>query len=211
MDQKKRETNSALTTCKGEIKLAFLFTNEEVYNSAFGKKRRASGAFKKTYYAAQPLLGKKNQVIMEAIFGVLNDKKFGTQGLLIATKENLYHIADKAGGHRIISWSYNEISSITILKETFTGFQIDLKTQKEEYLIKGIQEGDHDKFVNYVRKEIQTAQRKNNAPSPAQSTHQHSSDFDMIASEIRKYAELKEEGLLTEEEFTAKKKQLLQL
>lgn len=199
-----------MTTYKGEINLAFLFTNEEVYNSAFGKKRRASGAFRKTYYAAQPLLGKKNQVIMEAIFGVLNDKKFGTQGLLIATKENLYHIADKAGAHRIISWSYNEITSITILKETFTGFQIDLKTHKEEFLIKGIQEGDHDKFVNYVRKEIQTAQ-KNNDPSPAQSTHQHLSDFDMIASEIRKYAELKEEGLLTEEEFTAKKKQLLKL
>ncbi|MES9749153.1 SHOCT domain-containing protein [Bacillus safensis] len=32
---------------------------------------------------------------------------------------------------------------------------------------------------------------------------------DFIIEEIRKYAALKEEGLLTEEEFTLKKKQLL--
>ena len=33
--------------------------------------------------------------------------------------------------------------------------------------------------------------------------------MDFVADEIRKLAQLKDEGLLTEEEFTAKKKQLL--
>ncbi|MCY8035591.1 SHOCT domain-containing protein [Bacillus sonorensis] len=194
--------------------MAFTFKNEEVYNSAAKKKRRASGAFKKTYYAAQPLLGKMNQVMMEVIFGTLDDSNVFTRGLFIATKENLHLVADKAGGHRIISWNYDEIISISVVKEKFLGFQLDFKTMNSDYIIEHVSEGDHDKFINYVRKQVDAARKKSSkeaTPAGKSSVNQASSDFDFIASEIRKYAALKDEGLITEEEFTAKKKKLLNI
>ncbi|MGR2696142.1 SHOCT domain-containing protein [Bacillus inaquosorum] len=194
--------------------MAFSFKNEEVYNSISGKKRKASGAFRKTYYAAQPLLGKKNEVMMEVIFGILADTKVRIQGLFIATKENLHLVTDKADGHRLITWKYDEIHSIAVIKQSFTGFQLDFKTVHGDYLIKSICEGDHDKFINYVRKSIDTANKKATKASPQKPKTDEkpiSSDFDYVASEIRKYASLKDEGLITEEEFTAKKKKLLNI
>ncbi|NJF06909.1 SHOCT domain-containing protein [Bacillus subtilis] len=152
--------------------------------------------------------------MMEVVFGILADSKVRIQGLFIATKENLHLVTDKADGHRLITWKYDEIHSISIIKQSFTGFQLDFKTVYGDYLIKSVCEGDHDKFINYVRKAIDTANKKaTKAPpqKPKTEETQINSDFDYVASEIRKYASLKDEGLITEEEFTAKKKKLLNI
>ncbi|MCY9428381.1 SHOCT domain-containing protein, partial [Bacillus spizizenii] len=199
---------------KGKLQLAFLFKNEEVYNSVAKKKRKASGGFRKTYYAAQPLLGQKNQVMMEVIFGYLTGSQVSSQGLFIATKENLHLVTDKAGGHKIISWNYDEIKSISVLKQAFTGFTLEFKTVNGDYLIKSVMEGDHEKFINYVRKSIIAASKKTATENISKRKAEEkpiNSDFDFVASEIRKYATLKDEGLITEEEFTAKKKKLLNI
>lgn len=199
---------------KGACKLAFTFKNEEVYNSVAKKKRKATGTFRKTYYAAQTLLGQKNQVMIEVIFGFLTGPQVSSQGLIIATKENLHLVTDKAGGHKIISWNYEEIISISVLKHTFTGFTLEFKTVDGDYLIKSIMEGDHEKLINYVRKSVVTANKKTSAENTSKRKVEENpinSDFDFVASEIRKYATLKDEGLITEEEFTAKKKKLLNI
>ncbi|MEH7716128.1 SHOCT domain-containing protein [Bacillus velezensis] len=193
--------------------MAFTFKNEEVYNSVAKKKRKATGAFRKTYYAAQTLLGQKNQVMMEVIFGFLTGPQVSNQGLIIATKENLHLVTDKAGGHKIISWNYEEVISISVLKHTFTGFTLEFKTANGDYLIKSIMEGDHEKLINYVRKSVVKANRKTSTENTSKRPDEKpiNSDFDFVASEIRKYATLKDEGLITEEEFTAKKKKLLNI
>ena len=59
-----------------------------------------------------------------------------------------------------------------------------------------------------VDKAVEWAGREdvpNGQPAPAQTA------AESVADEIRKLASLKEQGVLTEEEFTAKKKQLLGL
>ncbi|MCL7873852.1 SHOCT domain-containing protein [Bacillus altitudinis] len=56
--------------------------------------------------------------------------------------------------------------------------------------------------TNVVKQPKTTNNKSEGTPSPAESS-------DVIIAEIRKYAALKEEGILTEEEFTLKKKQLL--
>ena len=69
----------------------------------------------------------------------------------------------------------------------------------EKICMKDIQNGDVQKFVEYVRSKIEDTAEGN---TPSKRTLD-------IPDQIRKLAELKDQGILTEEEFESKKKELL--
>ncbi|MCY7611005.1 PH domain-containing protein [Bacillus safensis] len=156
------------------------------------------------------MLNQTNETIMEIILGVGNFSKMGTVGVMIATKKRLVFI-DK--DYAVKTWNYNDICDVTVPKKAWTGYKFSFNTERDNVEISSILEGDPDAFVVYIKsmKENQTnvvkqSKATNNksegTPSPAENS-------DVIIAEIRKYAALKEEGILTDEEFTLKKKQLL--
>ncbi|MRX54794.1 hypothetical protein GJU41_12495 [Bacillus idriensis] len=183
--------------------MAFNFRNEDVFNSISGKKRKASSAFKDTYYVAHAYTAKTNEVINEIVFGTLNTKSLKIEGLLLVTNRRLLFIAVKKYKYKMLAWNFVDIRHISLAKK-FLGFNVTISTSTESFIVAGIAEGDHEKFITSIRKMT----NKNSAVTTT-STKTTQKSTEKIIEEIRKYSALKDEGLLTEDEFAAKKKQLL--
>ena len=66
-------------------------------------------------------------------------------------------------------------------------------------IVSYVRESDVQKFVEYVRFKIEDTVESNAPPEPTLD----------LPDQIRKLAELKDQGILTEEEFESKKKELL--
>ncbi|MCY7574462.1 PH domain-containing protein [Bacillus pumilus] len=190
--------------------MAFIFRDEKIYNPVLQKKKNASKNFINLFHAANALLNQTNETIMEIVSGGSNFTKFGEIGLLIATKKRLIFI-DK--NSLVKSWNYSDVSHVSVPKKSWTGYKFSFNVANENIEVSGIMEGDPDTFVAYIKnmkehhstimkQPAKTDNKKENNVSPDENS-------DFIVAEIRKYAALKEEGILTEEEFILKKKQLL--
>lgn len=189
--------------------MAFIFRDEKIYNPTLQKKKNASKNFIDLFHKANAVLNQTNETIMEIVLGVGNFSKMGTVGVMIATKKRLVFI-DK--DYAVKTWNYNDICDVTVAKKAWTGYKFSFNTENDNVEISSILEGDPDTFVAFI---------KSMKENPPKVLKQSSSDenkqenivavenTDFIIDEIRKYAALKEEGLLTDEEFTLKKKQLL--
>jgi hypothetical protein len=121
-------------------------------------------------------------------------------GIFIATEKRLVFYAKKMFGFDLESLPYSNISSIEMSKG-FMGHSIAFFASGNSAKMKWINEGDVPAFVEYVRGRI----GKKEAPA-ATSTEAVEPD---VVGQIQKLAELKEAGILTEEEFSSKKQELL--
>ncbi|USK25526.1 PH domain-containing protein [Bacillus altitudinis] len=190
--------------------MAFIFRDEKIYNPILQKKKNASKNFIDLFHKANAVLNQTNETIMEIILGVGNFSKMGTVGVMIATKKRLVFI-DK--DYAVKTWNYNDICDVTVATKAWTGYKFSFNTESENVEISSILEGDPDTFIAYIKsmKENQTNVMKQpkTINNKSEDTPSSAEDSDVIIAEIRKYAALKEEGILTDEEFTLKKKQLL--
>ena len=119
-------------------------------------------------------------------------------GIFVATNKRivLYH-RKTFGGYDLRVFFYSTISSIEVGKK-WNGHHITFSAS-EKMRITRIQVGDVQKFVEYVRSKIEDTTERHAPPEPTLD----------IPDQIRKLAELKDQGILTEEEFESKKKELL--
>ena len=116
-------------------------------------------------------------------------------GIFVATNKRivLYH-RKTFGGYDLRVFFYSTISSIEVGKK-WNGHHITFSAS-EKMRITRIQVGDVQKFVEYVRSKIEDTTERHAPPEPTLD----------IPDQIRKLAELKDQGILTEEEFESKKK-----
>lgn len=121
-------------------------------------------------------------------------------GIFIATENRVVFYAKKMFGYDMEVFPYSNISSVEISKG-MTGHTINLFTSGNKVSMKWINYGDVAKFVEIVNGAI----HKKNTHSQVAATNSN----DDVVEQIAKFAALKDQGILTEEEFTAKKKQLL--
>ena len=77
------------------------------------------------------------------------------------------------------------------------GHSVSFFASNNKMRMKWIKTGDIQKFTEYIKSKIEKTDRENT---------QSESTVD-VADQIRKLAELKDEGILTEDEFESKKKQ----
>lgn len=118
-------------------------------------------------------------------------------GILIATNKRLFFCGYKTIGIHTESFSYKNISSFE-MGEGLTGYTITFYAMENKISMKYIQDKRIKEFVQEVRQRIE------NSSTPTFSI----TNID-AADQIKKFAELRDAGILTEEEFQAKKKQLL--
>jgi Bacterial PH domain/Short C-terminal domain len=136
-------------------------------------------------------------------------------GILVATNKRLIFI-DKGlmYGLRVEDFPYDKISSIQYSTGMLLG-KITIFTSGNKALIEQIDKSQVKQFGEYVRARISgslehASYQSNDKQSPPQPTEVRSSGVDdELIEALERLGKLKEQGILTEEEFTAKKKQLL--
>ena len=150
-----------------------------------------------------------NENIVAVIMGVYEGTLLGTdikrKGIFIATENRLVFYAKKMFGFDLESFPYSNISSIEMSKG-FTGHSITFFTSGNKVSMKWIddynaREKDLAGFFEFIRNNIGQSTNPNSA--------QQQNENDDIPAQIEKIAELHAQGILTDEEFTSKKQELL--
>lgn len=142
----------------------------------------------------------EGEQILAAVSGTYETKMFGQDtiktGVFLATDRRLVMYAPRFTGYDMEVFPYDNISSIESGKGLM-GSHIAFFTSGNKVKMKWIQSPDFATFVELVKGRI-------GKRTPV--TQEASLD---IPDQIRKLSELKDSGILTEEEFTAKKTELL--
>ena len=145
-----------------------------------------------------------DEKVVCAIMGAYDSKEFKSEllksaGLFIATDKRLVFYGPKAfGNFEMEVFPYSNISSIEMSKELFMGHTIKFFASGNEVSMTWIKQGDVQGFVNEVKsmmgKKVEAATAVGGIDIPEQ---------------IKKLADLKAAGILTEDEFENKKRDLL--
>lgn len=141
----------------------------------------------------------ENETIKESIYGSIEQPESVTngKGLFVATEKRVIFFQKKMFGTNIESFPYNTISSIQKKKSWLGGKSIVILSSLSAIAIDSIFDGDDDKFVKFISSQIGNS---------GQTTIIKEID---IPAQIKKLADLKEQGILSEQEFNIKKVELL--
>lgn len=139
--------------------------------------------------------------LVASVYGTYECKILGTdsvrQGIFVATYKRIVFYAKKIGGHDLESFPYEQISSFEHSK-SLLGNSITFFAAGNKVNVKWINKGEVDKLVAFARKQIGGVK-----------TTESSEEGTSIPDLIKKLADLKDQGILTEEEFSKKKTDLL--
>ncbi|MFD1885566.1 PH domain-containing protein [Paenibacillus wenxiniae] len=137
--------------------------------------------------------------VLAGVFGAYETKTLGQatikNGVLIATPDRIFFYGKRTFGYDSESFPFSNISSVEtgkgLMGKTVTFFASGNKVS-----MKYINEGDYDQFIQIAQSKI--GKKSSNAESVNDPIEQ-----------LKRLAELKESGIITEDEFAAKKKQVL--
>ena len=125
----------------------------------------------------------------------------GATGILVATNKRLVFV-DKGliYGLKVEDFPYDKISSIQYKTGMLLG-ELTIYASGNRADIKNVEKKLVRNFAEFVRAKTTENKEKNTVKSEE--------PVPDIADQIKKLADLKEQGILTEEEFSAKKKKIL--
>ncbi len=146
--------------------------------------------------------------IRASVLGAYETKIMGSdsvrQGTFIATDRRLVFFAKKLGGYDFESFPYENISSFEEGK-SMLGHTMSLFASGNKVSMKYIKSGeDFRTFVGVVRNSM--GKRQALLPTAPDSVGSKTPD---VMSQLKQLGELRDAGVLTEEEFQAKKTDLL--
>lgn len=158
----------------------------------------ASKFFGKREIKELPNILWEDEVLEKLVQGLYNNGN----GILAATNKRLIFI-DKGllGGLKVEDFPYDKISSIQYQTGIMFG-KITIFTSGNKALIDQIDKGQVKVFAEFVRARIS---------SPMENASASNSDTNSfnLTQQLRELAELKDSGILTDEEFQIEKKKLL--
>jgi hypothetical protein len=142
------------------------------------------------------------ETIIESCFGAYETKILGQDslrnGVFLVTEKRVVFFAKKWTGYDLESFPLSKVSAME-MSYGMMGHSIAMNMSGHDAKMKWIKEGNPEGVVNYIRDNMG---EKTVAPAPAPAA-------DDIPTQIQKLASLKDAGILTEEEFTNKKAELL--
>jgi hypothetical protein len=143
------------------------------------------------------------ETIHSSIYGQYEIKLMGSDtirsGIFIATEKRIVFYAKKLFGYELESFPFKNISSLEKSKG-FMGHSISFFASGNNAKMKWINDGDINRFTEYVNSKIGVSEPIKNEINQNEKG---------IPELIQQLAELKEKGILTEEEFNTKKSELL--
>ncbi|MHC8516210.1 PH domain-containing protein [Sporosarcina sp. ITBMC105] len=141
----------------------------------------------------------KGEDVKYWVFGAFKSEMLGKStlrnGVFIATNRQVFFYCKKTLGYETESFPLSNISSIETGKGAL-GHKLNIIASGNKAEMSMINKGQYAEFVDYVH---------NNIGKPSNSAVTQSDNTD----ELRKYKSLLDEGVITEEDFESKKKQLL--
>ena len=145
----------------------------------------------------------KEETILFSIYGTYEIKLMGKDsvrnGIFVATEKRIVFYAKKLFGYDFESFPLKNISSIEKSKG-FMGHSITFFASGNKAKMKWINDGNIDEFTKYVNCKIGYSEFESKTIVQTENN---------IPELIKKLAELKDQGILTEEEFHLKKNELL--
>ena len=165
------------------------------------------GKFEKLLEGARPHLD-QDETILQAVMGAYETKIMGSDtvrnGILVATQRRVLFFAKKLAGFDLESFPLTNISSIEMSKGMM-GHKISLFASGNRVDVKWVNP-DPRAFVQEVRQRM-GRREEHAAPIPNPKTAEEVKPDPIV--QIRKLAELRDEGILSDEEFNSKKAELL--
>lgn len=141
-----------------------------------------------------------NEEIVAIVMGAYETEILGSNsvrtGILVATNKRLVFYAKKLMGYELEDFPLSNISSIESGKNMM-GHNISFFASGNKVKMKWINDGEINKFVEYVRSKIGKESSSNDSKEES------------ILDQIEKLSKLKDQGILTENEFQVKKTDLL--
>jgi hypothetical protein len=140
--------------------------------------------------------------IVGNVLGAYETKVLGKDsmknGVFLATDKRLVFFAKKMFGYDMESFPYSNISSFEMSKGLL-GHTIAFFASGNHAKMKWIKVGDVNHFVSYVKSQM--GKKATEQPQVMAGND--------IAEQIRKLADLRDKGIVTEEEFQTKKTEML--
>ena len=144
----------------------------------------------------------ENESVENLIQGMYNNGN----GILVATNKRLVFI-DKGlvFGLKVEDFPYDKISSIQYSTGLLLG-KLTIFTSGNKAVIDNVDKKRVRIFGDFVRNKISS---KDTVETPSKQSQQKADTSDDIVSKLERLAKLKEQGILTEEEFTQQKQKIL--
>ncbi|ERH57933.1 DUF4236 domain-containing protein [Bacillus velezensis] len=196
----KRSKNKTISSDQARVQ-ATSFQNpiQEVYSSLSKKYKKPSKDLQKIFSHAANRINQDQ--IVTFVRGNLNGF-MGNAGVLFAMPDRLLHYGDKYAKYEIVEFDYNLIDHVKV-KSGLTGYKLIFDYAGKEISVSTIDEGSIDEIFAYIQEKI------------AEQSNQNMNDVSFsnsnVPEQIRQFAELRDQGIITEEEFAKKKEQLLDI
>ncbi len=152
--------------------------------------------------ALSPIL-MEGEVVYDVATGMVQVRRMGSDakrsGTVAVTDRRVILFTKKLGGYDVQDFAFGLLTSLDHKK----GFQfgnLDLAASGDRARVTMIPKGDVERIAQAIRQRMAAAHTSASAPRP-----------DDFATRLRELASLRDEGLITSEEFEAKKRQLLDL
>lgn len=159
-----------------------------------------------------------DEPILAYVLGAYETRILGSSsvrnGMFAATNHRVIFYAKKLAGYDFESFPYDNISSFEQSKGLM-GHKVKFFASGNEATVKWINQGDVDALVREVRSRMRggtpSAAPTTAPPIPATAASRPNPSMPIVdpVEEIRRYASLRDDGIITEEEFQEKKRQLL--
>lgn len=144
----------------------------------------------------------EGESIIASCFGAYETKVLGSDsvrnGVFLVTQKRVVFFAKKMFGYDLESFPLSKVSAIEMSKGMM-GKSITMKMSGNEAKMKWVNKGKPEELVNYVREHMGES---TTTAAPQQAA-------DDIPAQIQKLAQLRDSGILTDDEFNAKKAELL--
>lgn len=145
----------------------------------------------------------------ETVLRMTGGRVAGTVGLVVATDRRVMFISEAVGKHTFEDFPYDRITTVTS-SGGFVQGKVVITTAGASRVIDRIDKGDADAFGAIVRERVEaTTRERHDAVAAGRHTAPPRPGTASLAQELRGLAELRDQGILTPQEFDAQKRRLL--
>jgi Bacterial PH domain/Short C-terminal domain len=157
--------------------------------------------------AQQVLLG--DERVLDGATGLIQVRRMGSEtarsGVVLATDRRVILFTTKIGGYDVQDFAYGLLTGVDHKKGIVFG-DLHLNAAGDRAHVKQVPKADIERLAQAIRDQMALARRPAahaQPPQPAAPADPH--------EELRKLAALRDEGIITTDDFEAKKRQLLGL
>ena len=143
----------------------------------------------------------------ETVLAMAGGMIASNNGLLVATDRRALFVSEGMINHCFEDFPYDRITTVTSSRGMLMG-KIVLHTAGAARVVEQVAKGEAEAVAAVIRERVASATQQRAAAPPAQSAMPSSSPVG-LASELRELALLRDEGVLTAEEFEMQKAKLL--